>query len=70
MRNEARTNETKVRHSETEFEQLMRDFASKRCKYNKLTRASYLRIVEKVYHSLPPEVTGPLFDEIVSKQRP
>lgn len=65
--NDIRDKEVKVRFSSNESQEFDFGLSQKKAKYEKLTRASYMRIIGKVFHRLPPELANELFDEIVKE---
>lgn len=61
-----RDKEIKVRLNTFEDEDFQTELLLKKAKYGeKLSAAQYMRIIEKVFHKLPPEVTTPIFEQII-----
>lgn len=64
--NHIRDKEVKVRLNSYEDEAFEEKLNIARARHSdRLTRAQYMRIIEKVYHLVPPEVTDPIFEQII-----
>lgn len=64
-----RTKEIKARFNESEHEQLSGEVARLKTKHDGLTRASFVRIVQIMYHKLPRELTDSIIEEIIREQQ-